>query len=287
MTNHGWFRAHWQDVIGIPKPDAGPWMQRDTPLPTSTVVELRPGTWGNNAEINRVPNPSGGGYTHIPATVTKAETSQLRYETNKKPFERSVFEKVADAAPDEITKDVLEAFSARPEADIYAVELFPSEAVTNEVIALTTDDGQELDVQLVGVGVEEPDGYPGTFVQAPEEALRTPGSAILRAIPACDLLVASPGLEYIHIPMYVIENADPRLALINPDRGWIGESVSDSLVLGDSETREMRSAVAEKARPGEGQKMLVDYVPDVLVDTNTEIQASGQASLDDVFSHAH
>ncbi|WP_008525226.1 hypothetical protein [Halorhabdus tiamatea] len=163
------------------------------------------------------------------ASRTKPETAQQRYETGGSSWERSVLSTLAETAPSPIGRAEVEAFAADPDADLYVVELFPGDAVTNDVRVLREDLG--LNVQLVGVGVSEPDGYPGAFVAADRDTLRDPDSVVMRAVPSPDLLVMSPGIEYAGVATRMVERCSPRAASVNPVEGDVVDVVESSLLL--------------------------------------------------------
>ncbi|ELZ14449.1 hypothetical protein C478_07487 [Natrinema thermotolerans DSM 11552] len=163
------------------------------------------------------------------ASRTKPETAQQRYETGGGSWDRSVLSTLADAAPAPIGRAEVEAFAADPGADLYVVEVFPADAVTNDVEALREDYG--LNVQLVGVGESEPDGYPGAFIEADRDALSDPESVVMRAVPSADLLVMSPGIEYAGVATRMVERCEPRAAAVNPGGGGVVDVVESALLL--------------------------------------------------------
>lgn len=216
-------RANWPEFVGLPTPDAGPWMMRDTPITRRGLSLLKPKNRSLPGAIEYV----DGKPKHVMGTETKAETAQIRYETSGRSVEDSVLGALADLSP--VPGEVWEAFAADPDADLYVVELFPSPAVANDIERVR--DVLGLDVQLVGVGESEPDGYPGAFVEAGEEELTNPSSGILRAIPAADLLVMTPRIARSNVTHKVIEGSGARAVAVNPVEGDVKQIVEEDLLL--------------------------------------------------------
>ena len=238
MANWQWIRANWRDCIGVPGPDAKPWMLRDTPIDLGTLRTL---SNHNTRTVEGWVRKADERPKHVPATPTRAETVQYRYETvsDYSPRYGSLPDAVATAAPDAISRDVVQAFAADPDADLYVVEVFPAESVANDIRAVEQQYG--IDARLTGVGIEEPAGYPGRFVEFDAELLRDTRSPVWRALPGGDLLIMSPGNEYAHISP-VAESTDAQVTVLDPVAGAVRAVIRDEfirdeqLAVGDTQT---------------------------------------------------
>lgn len=137
--------------MGLPLPDASEWMLQDTPLTRSTLDCLRRRGLVELVERER----------YRPATKTTKATNQAVYRTTRDKDVYSTMEEYTDAP-----RETAQAFAARPEADLYIVEVFASpDSVAASDLPRICDE-YDLDVQLVGVGVENPDPseYSGTYL---------------------------------------------------------------------------------------------------------------------------
>lgn len=162
-----WVQANWHRLIGLPTPDAGVWMLRDTPISLSTLKQLK-----SRSLVERA------GRKRVESTLTKKETEQMTYRTKR---HDGVFEKIEEYASG--SRSTAEAFAARQEADLYVVEMLAS---GRSVVARDADhvrDMFDLDVQVIGVGVKEPDEYPGEFVEVPRAELVDVSSKVWRMVP--------------------------------------------------------------------------------------------------------
>lgn len=221
-----WVRANWQDLIGIPLPEYGPWLLRDTPLDVSTI-KMRYMT-GRDRD-GRLVAYEDGTAKHVMGGPTKPETVQMRYRTRefRSREKGGVVDMLARQAP--VSRDVIETFAARPEADLYVVEVFPDPFVSSDIAVLESE--FELDVQLIGVGVEEPPEYPGAFVEVDLAELLDVESPVMRAIPSADVLVLSPRIRGSHVPRELRERTEPRCLVVNPEEGILVEMVEEEILI--------------------------------------------------------
>lgn len=207
--------ANWPRVAGLPTPDAEPWMLRDVPITRSTLECLK-----SNSLVERA------GQERVSATATARATRQMTYQTKR---HDSVFRRI-----DEYTAlpiEAAEAFAARPDADVYVVEVFAwiGATVANEIRRV--EDEFNLDVQLVGVGIEEPSEYPGTFLETTRDDLLDASSPILRAIPCKpDILVTHPRITYRDVGATVLDRTDATEHLVKPDDGMLDPVIRNLLV---------------------------------------------------------
>lgn len=172
----GWIRANWSRVVGVPLPNAEPWALRDVPIDRSTLESLK-----SYGFIERLGNET------FEATRFKQYSRQMSYRTCGRD---SVFELIDEYASG--SRDVAEEFAARPEADVYAIDVFSGNSIVADDVTRLRDE-LNVDIQLIGVDTEEPDGYPGRFVSASRDELLDVSSDLWRAIPNHpDLLCLSP-----------------------------------------------------------------------------------------------
>lgn len=116
-------------------------MLRDTPLTRSTLECLK-----SNSLVELVERDQAR-----PATRTARATQQATYRTK---HHDSVFDKIDEFT--DLSRETAEAFAARPSADVYIVELFAWLGATVADDVRRVEDEYDLDVQLVGVGIEDP-----------------------------------------------------------------------------------------------------------------------------------
>ncbi|WP_418281918.1 hypothetical protein [Halorubrum sp. DTA98] len=137
--------------MGLPLPDASEWMLQDTPLTRSTLDCLRRRGLVELVERER----------YRPARKTTKATNQAVYRTKRDKDVYSTIEGYTN-----VPRETAQAFAARPEADLYIVEVFASpDSVAASDLPRICDE-YDLDVHLVGVGVEntDPSEYPGTYL---------------------------------------------------------------------------------------------------------------------------
>lgn len=209
-------RYNWPDVIGLPTPDAQPWMLRDVPISRSTFESLKRDETG----ISKVDaQASVGSYTgEVSAeSITQPRTMQCRFETDYEPGKQpnsSVLELLVDTAP--VTYEQVEAFAADTTADLYVVEAAPGDVVSCDIQDLREQ--YDIDVQLIGVGKSCPDGYPGEFVQVDEYDVSDP---VFRAMPDPDVFVCGA----VYASHTAVDLGDECEVLVCPSRGEFGETV--------------------------------------------------------------
>ena len=150
-TKANWVRANAHRVIGLPLPNADEWMLQDTPLTRSTLECLKSNNLVETVDRKR----------YRPATKTSKATTQAVYRTVR---HRGVFTTMEEHS--DVPQETAEAFAARPDADLYFVEIFaaPDTIAARDIPRLCEE--YDLDIQLIGVGPEnpEPNEYPGRYV---------------------------------------------------------------------------------------------------------------------------
>ncbi|MFC7251098.1 hypothetical protein ACFQJ5_14785 [Halomicroarcula sp. GCM10025324] len=102
----------------------------------------------------------------------------MTYRTKR---HNSVFDNIEKYASG--SRKTAEAFAARPEADLFIVEMFAS---GRSVVARNIEqlqDRLDLDIQVIGVGVKDPNEYPGEFVEVPRAELVDVSSTVWRMAP--------------------------------------------------------------------------------------------------------
>lgn len=165
-----WMRANVHRVMGLPTPNADEWMLQDTPLTRSTLDCLRSRDLVELVERER----------YRPATKTAKATNQAVYRTTRDRDVYPMMEKYTD-----VPRETAETFAADPAADLYIIEVYAS---TDSVAASDMprlSDEYDLNVQLVGVGVETPEAgeYPGTYMTVEKDELLDAQSRLWWLIP--------------------------------------------------------------------------------------------------------
>lgn len=157
-----------------------------------------------------------------PATRTARATQQATYRTK---HHDSVFDKIDEFT--DLSRETAEAFAARPSADVYIVELFAWLGATVADDVRRVEDEYDLDVQLVGVGIEDP----GEFIEVDTETLSDASSPVLRAVPDVpDVLVMHSLITYGDVRSVVLDRTDPSEHLVKPDDGMLDPVIRNLLV---------------------------------------------------------
>lgn len=267
-----WVMSNWWRIAGLPTPDADPWMLRDTPLTRSTLECLK-----SNSLIELVERNCAR-----PATRTARATQQATYRTKR---HGSVFDKIGEYT--DLSVEAAEAFAARPSADVYIVELFAwlGTTVADEVRRI--EDEFDLDVQLVGVGIEEPGEYLGEFIEVDTETLSDASSPVLRAVPDVpDVLVMHSRIRYGDVSSTVFGRTDPSEHLVNPDDRMLDQVIRNLLVDGGDVNEGPRSPSRE--RSDDRHRKLSHFDESEVADDEVTFNANGkdgdrQATLEELF----
>ena len=267
-----WISANWPDVVGIPRPGDGPWMLRDTPLTLSDLCNLR--TRDLVEKEDEFP-------VHVMGTDTKPEAVQMRYRTKKQDGPFDWIETRSD-----LPRTTAEAFAARPDADLYVVDVVVDHVPRVPPAGVGIDrieDELGLDVQTVTVTAVDADPdtseYPGRVVSVDRDDLTNTASAVARAIPAADIMSVTVGPERAASAANLIAETGPEFRLINSDPGVFVDRAEEFLVSDDT----VDVALPQWQRPDDSQQRLLShFAPGVVVDDVDldPVGESGQTSLE-------
>lgn len=267
-----WISANWPRVVGIPRPEDGEWMLRDTPLSLATLCDLKS---RNLVKTLRK--------KHVMGSATARETVQKRYRTKSHdgPFEW--FETRTS-----LPRTVFEGLAARPEADLYVVAVVFDDVAVAAPIEDCVDrveDELGLDVQTVTLDATDTDPdpaeYPGRVIPVDLDDLTDTSSDLARALPTSDIMSVQVGPAHADAAAELIETAEPEYRLINSDAATFVGCAREFLLNDGGE-------VAVGPRPPRdrpehpAQKTFAHFDPTVIVDDEVRLEPvdDGQTTFD-------
>lgn len=256
-----WVRSNWAEISGIPLPDAGTWALRDTPLSLAALRGLKE----RGLVSLETPSP-----VPVDGSATQRPSQQKLWETPP-----AVFDHIGRASVS-VSRETVEEFAARPESDLLVVDVFDSAPRSVADVVMDAASEHDLDVQVVGVGLEEPDEYPGeSCVQVDEWDV---DSTEFRAIPSADLLSVSTGVNRAFTTPAIVEQADPVKHVVNPSMGMVVEAV-EAFILGLDDPHAGKRFSPRTTRPSDpDQSMLANWDPNQVVEGEIEF-GTGQGTL--------
>jgi hypothetical protein len=250
-------------------------MLRDTPLSWSALANLKSRSLVEKA-----------GKKHEMGSLTGRETVQQRYTT----VEHSGPFKWLDDRTN-LPKSTFEAFAARPEADLYVVNVvFGDVSMVPSIGAGVTrvEDEFGLDVQVVTVAAAGTDTSecPGRVVTVNDVDDRAnTSSSIARAIPSADILDVTVGPSRAGAAAELIATVNPEYRLINADSGMFVDRAREFV---RHHEEEVTVELPHRGRPDEKRRMLSHFDPGIVVEgeVNFDGGEDGQTTLEELAAHS-